>query len=74
MKKRLRAAGFLSGLFLVILLFGVSQAEDRNVRETDAEQSAKFLEMLKERGLAPKILNEKTAVDLREWPACRRSD
>ena len=68
MKKRLRAAGFLSGLFLVILLFGVSQAEDRNVRETDAEQSAKFLEMLKERGLAPKILNEKTAVDLREWP------
>ncbi len=68
MTMRLRFTGLLLSLIVAVLLFGASQAQASDKQKMDAESHTKFLYMLKERGLAPKILEENTTVDLREWP------
>ena len=68
MTERLRTIGFLSGLFLAVLFSSASYAERTDAEKMNAEQSAKFLDLLKERGFALKILDDKTTVDLKEWP------
>lgn len=48
--------------------FAPALAQDREEQKMIAEKSAAFLQLLQERGFSPKILNEKTTIDLKNWP------
>ena len=63
MTKALWKIGVLLITLLILVTFSSSCSDERV-----SESSAKFLELLKERGFSPKILDEKTAVDLEDWP------
>jgi hypothetical protein len=53
---------------LIFALSGAADAADDYTQHKRSNPSAEFLKLLKERGFAPKILDEKTGVDLDDWP------
>ena len=68
MTKALWKIGILVITLLILALFAFSYAEEKSEQQTISDSSAKFLQLLKQRGFNPKILNDKTTVDLKAWP------
>lgn len=68
MTNTLRKIGIFLIISLVLVPFGSAYSEERSEQQKVSESSAKFLELLKERGFMTKVLEEKTAVEFENWP------
>lgn len=58
---------FLIGFFVLITCVSAYATGKREIQKA-TKSNLKILDLLEKRGLKPKVLNEKTIVDIKDWP------